>query len=59
LKGYTAASRKAWVYYDAGGWKDKNGTKVLNWKQKFQSVWFKDEDKDFVDKAPNLSELEY
>lgn len=38
-------AKKAFEYYDVAGWKDSNGKSVLNWKQKMQSVWFKDENK--------------
>ena len=48
--GYTEdAARRAWNYYNAsladGGrvWKDGKGQTVKSWKQKMQSVWFKDE----------------
>ncbi len=42
--GYTyAGARDAWNYYDAGNWCDSRGKKVLNWKQKMRSVWFRDE----------------
>lgn len=34
---------RAFKYYDAGDWKDGNGKKVQNWKQKCISVWMKDE----------------
>ena len=36
---------KAFNYYHVAGWKDSNGKQVRNWKQKMQSVWFKDENK--------------
>lgn len=36
---------KAWNYYETGKWKDGSGKQVKNWKQKMQSVWFKDEHK--------------
>jgi hypothetical protein len=39
------AGEKAFKYYDVAGWKDSNGKSVINWKQKMQSVWFKDENK--------------
>ena len=43
-KGYSReAARRAWAYYDAGGWKDRNGDAVRNWKQKMIAVWFKPE----------------
>ncbi len=42
--GYTyAGARDAWNYYEAGNWCDSRGKKVLNWKQKMRSVWFRDE----------------
>lgn len=43
-KGYSVeAARKAWAYYDAGGWRDRNGDAVRSWKQKMIAVWFKPE----------------
>jgi len=45
--GYTENSgSKAFNYYSVADWKDSKGNPVLNWKQKMQSVWFKDENKD-------------
>ena len=51
--GYTEdAAKRAWNYYNASlgergkVWKDKNGSTVVNWKMKMQSVWFKDENKE-------------
>lgn len=41
--GYTNAD-KAFNYYSPE-WKDSNGKPVLNWKQKMQGVWFKEENK--------------
>lgn len=38
-------AKKAFKYYDTGQWKDSSGKQVKNWKQKMQSVWFKDENK--------------
>jgi hypothetical protein len=38
-----AAAKKAFDYYEAGGWKDGKGNQVRNWKQKMISVWFKPE----------------
>lgn len=38
-------AKKAWTYYETGKWKDGSGKQVKNWKQKMQSVWFKDEHK--------------
>jgi hypothetical protein len=35
----------AWNYYQDANWKDSNGKKVKNWKQKMRGVWFKDEHK--------------
>jgi uncharacterized protein YdaU (DUF1376 family) len=36
---------KAFNYYNEANWHDASGKKVLNWKQKMQSVWFKPENK--------------
>jgi len=38
----TESATKAFNYYHPE-WKDSNGRKVLNWKQKMRGVWFKDE----------------
>lgn len=38
-------AKKAFDYYAVAGWKDSKGNPVLSWKQKMQSVWFKDENK--------------
>ena len=44
--GYTEmVAKKFFDYYSCSDWKDSNGNKVLNWKQKAQAVWFKDENK--------------
>jgi hypothetical protein len=44
--GYTKQSgTKAYNYYNIADWKDSNAKQVRNWKQKMQSVWFKDENK--------------
>ena len=44
--GYTKESgKKAFNYYAVADWQDSQGRKVKNWKQKMQSVWFKDENK--------------
>lgn len=45
-KGYTKESAvTAFNYYDSNEWNDSRGKKVLNWKQKMISVWFKEENK--------------
>lgn len=36
---------RAFNYYNEANWYDASGKKVLNWKQKMQSVWFKPENK--------------
>lgn len=40
-----ATARKAWNFYEVADWHDSQGKKVRNWKQKMQSVWFKEENK--------------
>ena len=46
LHGYLeSVAVRAFNYYDVADWKDSKGNKVKNWKQKMQSVWFKDENK--------------
>src|SRR3990172_6930193 len=39
------AKLKEFKYYETGDWKDDKGNQVKNWKQKMQSVWFKEENK--------------
>ena len=38
-------AEKAFKGYDVAGWKDTNGKKIINWKQKMINVWFKQENK--------------
>jgi uncharacterized protein YdaU (DUF1376 family) len=46
LNGYKKeVAIKAFNYYNEANWHDASGKKVLNWKQKMQSVWFKPENK--------------
>jgi len=45
-KGYTEeTAKKFYDFYSVSDWKDSNGKKVINWKQKAQSVWFTEENK--------------
>jgi len=39
------AALKAFKYYNQGGWKDRDGKQVKNWKQKMIGVWFNEENK--------------
>lgn len=42
--GYSEQSaKKAFAHYERGNWHDTNGKRVLNWKQKMGTVWFKPE----------------
>jgi hypothetical protein len=46
-KGYSEqAASTAFNYYSTADWVDGKGNKVLNWKQKMISVWFKPENVD-------------
>jgi hypothetical protein len=36
---------KAFNYYSVADWHDSKGNKLVNWKQKMQAVWFKEENK--------------
>lgn len=38
-------AERAFDYYDVAWWVDSKGNKVRNWKQKMNSVWFKEENK--------------
>lgn len=50
--GYSATiATKAFNFYHTGNWKDSNGNQVRNWKQKMQSVWFTDENKNKSDQV--------
>jgi uncharacterized protein YdaU (DUF1376 family) len=48
---------KAFNYYNEANWHDASGKKVLNWKQKMQSVWFKPENKE-LPKPKQLTQAE-
>jgi hypothetical protein len=39
-------AKKAFNHYELGHWKDTNGKQVLNWKQKININWFKEENKE-------------
>lgn len=45
-------AKKAFNYYQIGDWKDSKGNQVKNWKQKMNSVWFKEENKITYVKPP-------
>jgi uncharacterized protein YdaU (DUF1376 family) len=45
---------KAFRYYNEADWHDSKGDKILNWKQKIQSVWFKPENE--IQKAKTLEQ---
>jgi hypothetical protein len=45
-KGYKIESAgKFFEFYSCNNWKDSNGKQVMNWKQKANAIWFKDENK--------------
>lgn len=52
-------AQRAFDYYSVNDWKDGKGRPVKNWKQKFISVWFKEENKTSTEKSsfgtPGLS----
>ena len=45
------SAMKAYNYYSVADWHDSKGNKIINWKQKMQAVWFKDENKIPSEKA--------
>ena len=47
--------RRAFNYYNDFDWKDSNGKKVANWKQKIQNSWFKDFDGGEFNKSLTMS----
>ena len=53
-----AQARKAFNHYNNHGWKDSNGKKVVNWKQKIQTNWFKDVENPELNKSLTMSKEE-
>lgn len=54
-KGYTEQSAiKAFNHYDLADWKDTYGKQVLNWKQKMNTNWLKDENKVIVNQQHKM-----
>lgn len=49
------SANKFYKFYNVSDWFDSHGKPVLNWKQKAQSVWFKDENKITEHKKPKLA----
>ncbi len=50
---YTSdAANKFFNYYSAENWHDSKGNAVKSWKQKAQSVWFKEENLQKIHRAP-------
>jgi hypothetical protein len=45
-RGFSQIADRAFNYYVEGGWKDKNGKQVNNWKQKLNGIWFRPENED-------------
>lgn len=59
-KGYSEqAAKKAFDYYDVADWHDSKGNKVKNWRQKMQSVWFKEENKMKIENPNELRLKDY
>lgn len=44
---------RAFNFYSCADWVDSKGNKVKNWKQKMQSVWFKEENKKPIEPEDN------
>jgi len=58
--GYTKESgKKAYLYYSEGDWTDSKGNKVINWKQKMRSVWFKPENEIGSTPVHKLTQSQY
>ena len=54
-KGYSdVQAKKAFEYYSVADWKDRNGDKVVNWKQKMIANWMKEEHK-IVNQSTGIS----
>ena len=46
LNGYPdSLAKKVFQYYNVADWVDAQGSKIINWKQKMISNWFKEEHK--------------
>lgn len=46
-------AKRAYKYYADSDWHDKNGNKVINWKQKMQTVWMTVENKQTLKPTAN------
>lgn len=60
IKGYKKeVAEKAFSYYEANDWKDSSNKKVVNWKQKMISVWFREENKEPIKNESNQLKMVY
>lgn len=50
------SANKFFNFYNVSDWFDSKGNPVINWKQKAQSVWFKDENKIQEIRRPKLAQ---
>jgi hypothetical protein len=53
---YESAADRFFSFYENLAWNDSNGNKVKNWKNKANSVWFKEENKIPIDKSRKTSQ---
>ena len=51
------AAKTAFKMYSVADWHDTKGNKILNWKQKMVSVWFRDENKATVNSKPESKKM--
>lgn len=57
--GFTQSyAERAFNFYNENDWMDSNEKKVMSWKSKMQSVWFKDENK-IITKPSNYQHIDY
>ena len=43
--GFENIANKAYLGYNEANWHDSQGKQILNWRQKLQHVWFRDQNK--------------
>lgn len=55
--GFSGIALRAYKFYSEANWHDSKGNPVLNWKQKLQSVWFKEENRTRAPKPKFVSQL--
>lgn len=52
-----SAAKTAFKMYNVADWHDTRGNKIINWKQKMISVWFKPENEEKLSQKPEPSKM--